>query len=323
MRLFVFQRMQSIVRRHLWLALVGAMIPCGGCISCRGIRGGSQRILSVETVPIQSLNAQQVLLLPADPPPVHIPKERCAALCTSSRTPKAPSGCSLPDPNHLACEYTRSFNMAAGRRPAGLRLDPMAAGPQVGAWLAHSASLESAAVIAFAELHVELTLLGAPALLRDACLTARDEEVRHAERMASLARAAGCQPAPPVVSPHPPRTAFQLACDNAVEGCVRESFGALEALWQAHTATDPAIRAAMAQIAEDEARHTELAIALDTWLQDLLTRMQRRDVRQAQHDACLTLQAELAARLPASPALGLLPGALAQRLFLATQERGG
>ena len=46
-----------------------------------------------------------------------------------------------------------------------------------------------------------------------------------------------------------------IAIENAVEGCVRESFGALLATWQAKTAGDARVRAAMKRIARDETRH--------------------------------------------------------------------
>lgn len=107
MTLSVFQQMQSSVRRHLLFALAGAMLPCGGCISCSGFRGGSHLIIATETVPIQSLSEQQTMLLSAAPPPLRIAKELCAELCTSvgfGKT-KALNGCSVIDAGHLSCEY--------------------------------------------------------------------------------------------------------------------------------------------------------------------------------------------------------------------------
>ena len=76
---------------------------------------------------------------------------------------------------------------------------------------------------------------------------------------------------------------------------LRESFGALEALWQSYTAADPELGAVMARIAEDEARHASLAFVIDTWLQGLITPAQRRELRSAQRDACRALCALRAA----------------------------
>jgi hypothetical protein len=135
--------------------------------------------------------------------------------------------------------------------------------------------------------------------------------------MKRLAERAGADPAKPIVSSAPPRSLLALTCENAVEGCLREAFGALEALWQSHTAADPAVRAAMAEIAEDEARHAELALAIDAWLQEQLAPAQKRHVLRVQFAAYKTLQRELGERPGAAPALGLLDGTQAQNMFYA------
>lgn len=56
-----------------------------------------------------------------------------------------------------------------------------------------------------------------------------------------------------------------LAAENAIEGCARESYGALVAAWQATHAIDDDVRAAYASIARDEARHALLSAAIDDW----------------------------------------------------------
>ena len=53
--------------------------------------------------------------------------------------------------------------------------------------------------------------------------------------------------------------------ENAREGCVRETFGALIAMHQAERAGDPIIRRAMRRIAEEETRHAELAWEVASW----------------------------------------------------------
>lgn len=227
------------------------------------------------------------------------------------------SSCSWSVPSEVVCHYLVSSPMAAGRRPPGLLMIPSAASASAADWFARSASLESAAVIAFTELYDELRRIGAPLPLREGCLLAAEEEVVHARLMTELARDAGITPSAPAVTPCTARSAFQLAVENAVEGCVRETFGALEALWQSRTASDPAVRAVMAHIAEDEARHAQLAFALHGWLQARLSPSQKREVLRSARTTFLSIQRELLA--PSSePALGLLRGPAACEMFRAT-----
>ena len=226
------------------------------------------------------------------------------------------SSCSWAVPNEVDCQYAVSMPMAAGRRPPGLLIGSSPAGASAADWLARSASLESAAVIAFTELYDELRRLGAPPQLQEGCWLAAEEEVVHARLMTELSRTAGREPAAPAIRPGTARSVFQLAVENAVEGCVRETFGALEALWQSRTASDPAIRAVMARIAEDEARHAQLAFELHAWLNARLSSSQRRAVQSAARTAFRSIQREQLA--PSfDPALGLLRGPAACEMFRA------
>ena len=59
----------------------------------------------------------------------------------------------------------------------------------------------------------------------------------------------------PRVEALPTRALGVVAIENAVEGCVRETFGALIASWQAEHARDPGIKRLMRSIARDETRH--------------------------------------------------------------------
>jgi hypothetical protein len=56
-----------------------------------------------------------------------------------------------------------------------------------------------------------------------------------------------------------------IAIENAVEGCVRETFGALVTSYQAAHACDPEIARLMASIARDETRHAALSWAVARW----------------------------------------------------------
>ena len=215
---------------------------------------------------------------------------------------------------------------AIGRRPCGLF---EAYGPRAQSALARhfvsAAHLEAASVPAFLTLRDELCRHGAPVeLLLKAALSARDE-VRHARVVAQLARRFGGCPVPPRVAAMPLRALKDVALDNAVEGCVRETFGALVAHRQALRAGDPHVRAAMQTIAADETRHAALSWDVHEWALPRLSRDERASVRAAQREAVATLRAESAqavepelterAGMPPADEAVTLVDALAQTLW--------
>jgi hypothetical protein len=181
-----------------------------------------------------------------------------------------------------------------GRRPEGL-VDPSREGARdlVAGWLAENAHLEAASIVAFDRLRGELEALGAPRrLVRAAARSARDE-VRHARVMTKLARRRGAEPAPVRVRPRARRRSLEaFALENAVEGCVRETFGALVAVRQARAARDPELRAAMERIAEDETRHAALAWSIAKWIAPRLDAAGRARVAAAMRGALASLACE-------------------------------
>lgn len=188
-----------------------------------------------------------------------------------------------------------SNSAECGRRPAGLREAPRSPGcaDPVGVHLARAAWLEAASVPAFHTLARELTSHGAPRSLIAAARRAARDEVRHTVVTRALARRYGAGVAPAEVDPSPVRPLEEMAAENASEGCVRETFGALVAEWQGRTAGDQAIRLAMARIARDEARHASLAWSVDRWVTSRLgARPARRRMERAREDALATLAAE-------------------------------
>ncbi|HVK71039.1 MAG TPA: hypothetical protein VM694_41570 [Polyangium sp.] len=194
-----------------------------------------------------------------------------------------------------AIECTQMSECGAGRRPlAGYgpeqRLDTKdLCAP--GAWLVEAATLEAGSVIAFRELRRDLATLGAPRRLLRAASRAADEERRHTRRTRALARRYGARvPEQPIGETR--RLALEeLATHNAAEGCVREAFGALVARWQATFAKDPEVRAAMARIADDEARHAVLAYAIDAWAKQRLDPAARARVEAARREAARAIVA--------------------------------
>jgi hypothetical protein len=168
---------------------------------------------------------------------------------------------------------------AVGRLPAGLcrRARPTRGGA-VGRFFAEVAELEASAVAAFGQLADELAVHRAPRpLLRDA-LRSRRDEIRHARVTARLARRYGTRPTMPRVRPIAPRSLVEVAADNAAEGCVRETFGALVATLQARRAADPFVRNAMRSIAIDETRHAALSWEIAAWADARLSPAERRRV---------------------------------------------
>ena len=105
----------------------------------------------------------------------------------------------------------------------------------------------------------ELSEHDAPPSLVAAAERAARDEIRHAAMVSRLAIEHGAQLTPPPRSVKRLPSLFELARENAVEGCVRETYGALVCMLQAEAAAEPRLRKQMAAIASDEARHAALA----------------------------------------------------------------
>ena len=140
--------------------------------------------------------------------------------------------------------------------------------------------------------------------------------------MSSLARSHGAEPTPPVRVSLPARGILELAIENAVEGCVHETWAALSAAHQARRAVDPALRAVFAGIADDEARHAELAWTIDAWIVDQLDATDRATVEAARRTAARQLIARLGAAAddPAILELGVPRAGVASQLCAALGE---
>ncbi|RKH03866.1 ferritin-like domain-containing protein [Corallococcus carmarthensis] len=187
-----------------------------------------------------------------------------------------------------------------GRRPVGLQ-DARAGGCEDarGGYFANAARLEAAAIHAFLRLRDELALHGASSELQDAALASAADEVRHTEVTLRLAHRFGATPVPPAVTALPLRPLDEVLLDNAVEGCVRETYGALVAHHQALHARDPEIREAMVRIAEDETRHAGLSWDIDAWAMPRLSAEEQTRLREARRQAVTVLRAEVAIPLDA------------------------
>lgn len=182
-----------------------------------------------------------------------------------------------------------------GRRPAGFRATGGTGANAIGAYFASCAELEAISVDAFRELAAELAFHGAPPALVERCELAAREEIVHASLVGDLARQFGS--AMPTITRAPrtdARSLVEIAIENAVEGCVRELFGAAQARVRASCARDSAIREVMARIADDEARHADLSAAIGAYLESRLTAEERAQVNAAMVEARRELRAEIA-----------------------------
>ncbi|RKH62736.1 ferritin-like domain-containing protein [Corallococcus aberystwythensis] len=190
---------------------------------------------------------------------------------------------------------------AVGRRPVGLEGAVVGSCEDaLGHHFAQTAHLEAASIHAFLRLREELALHGAEARLQDAALASAVDEVLHTELTGRLARRFGATPPPPAVAAVPPRPLNEVALDNAVEGCVRETYGALVAHHQALHARDIEVREAMVRIAEDETRHAGLSWDIDRWVHSRLSAPEQEALREARKRAVALLRAEVAVPLDAA-----------------------
>ena len=213
-----------------------------------------------------------------------------------------------------------------GRRHAAVEMEMDGVGPNdFAAWLARATNAEVASIPAFLSLRDELSALGAPDNLLQAAKQSAADEVRHARAMGELAIVAGAH-----VNLHPPkakpleRTLQELALENAVEGCVHETFAAMTAMHQAEHATDADIRSTMETIAKDELGHGELAWAIHRWACAQLSADEVAALERAMADAADEMMAGLG-RDPLNAAtrkrLGLPEPARAVKLASGLKER--
>jgi hypothetical protein len=130
--------------------------------------------------------------------------------------------------------------------------------------------MEHASVASFSRFSLALLAAGAPAELVELAHRAALDEVRHARLCFDLAsRYAGETLAP---GPFPFDAAVQVEADlasvaasTAREGCLGETVAALVAAEQLARASDPEVRRALEEIAEDEAEHALLAWKTVAW----------------------------------------------------------
>ncbi len=217
----------------------------------------------------------------------------------------------------------RETGGCAGRRPDGLTaVLSRSSVSSTASWLEHTARLETAAVAAFAYLVRDLKRLGAPKSLVVRAEKAALDEIRHARQVREVALAHGATISEVRVQPAERRTLLSLAVENAVEGCVRECWGALVAHYQAASSNDRELRALWTGIALDESEHAALSFDLAKWFARQLTDEQRIVVEQARLGAVESLREDVcreACELH-DPILGLPDTQVAAQLFAQLEQ---
>lgn len=236
--------------------------------------------------------------------------EGCALFAGPSSAPDAALGCWVPESYGCTADvYVPPANGSltfqcldcfggGGRRPRGLVGASAGAGARGGAgaaaYFVRMAFDEAASVVAFVGLEAELVRLGAPAELVEAAARSARDERRHARVMARRARACGgVVAAPRVRRRRGARSLESIARENAVEGCVNETFGALQLRWQAEHAPDPVLRRMFARVAADETRHAALSWRVAAWAEPLLDAAAQKRVAAARARATRALRAKL------------------------------
>jgi hypothetical protein len=191
-------------------------------------------------------------------------------------------------------------------------------------YLARSAELEAAAVVAFQVLEAELCAHGAPQRLLERTRAAARDEVLHARLMQRLAARFGGEVTPRSIRVGPIRDLEQVALENALEGCVAETWGCLLGMHQALHATHARLRSAYRRIAADEARHAQLSWDVADWAERQLPASAASRVAERRARAVSELSRGLASETlpgPLERQLGL-PGADArQKLFAQLRAR--
>lgn len=209
----------------------------------------------------------------------------------------------VSQPMHFNCSVSYELVMpnylrksgcpVPGRMPEGcnIELAETQTAQALGNYFANMVAMETAAITAFDYLVRELTAYQAPQALIDLALAAIQEETEHAQMAGLLAQAYTTEPSPLALQDFQLRSLYEIALENAVEGCINETFAAACGWWQAERAEFASFRTVIAHISEEETRHAALSWAIHAWAMPQLTELQRAQIQQAQIEALTSLEA--------------------------------
>jgi len=205
---------------------------------------------------------------------------------------QTPSTVRFPSPQVAATRIARQGPWA-GRRPLHFVPGEYLEAPPVGRYFARLAECETASLSAFARFAAELEAHGAPTELAEEAREAAREVVHHAEIAHELALRFGTEPIFPLFASLPPRGIVLSAIDNAVEGCIRQTYGALVVTYQAKGAKDLPTRDGMRSVASEKRRHAALAWRASVWFEKRLPSNDVERIRRAQHEELEALGREV------------------------------
>jgi hypothetical protein len=141
--------------------------------------------------------------------------------------------------------------------------------------------------------------------------------MRHARTQERLARREG---APPISAPGrcvlQKRSLETIARENAVEGCVFETYGALLAMWQGENVGDSTLRSSFRRLARDETRDSALSWAIARWVEQRLDCPARARVAESRRNTVEELRRRVAAPAPALVRRGLQSSGARGRLMV-------
>lgn len=277
----------------------GGTAGSGGGQTCQGTMVGDAAPCAPYNVSVPSSCIPQGSMVGAA-----LPAMTCQQVCAPQ--PIISSSCTLSANSSPQATVNCMALCAVGRRPDGFDCG-RAELAQRGDYFAAMSRLEAASVDAFRILRDELAAFRAPRRLVNAAGRAARDEIRHARSTRALARRTGARAERPVISRRERRSLEAVALDNAVEGCVRETFGALLATTQAAAAKDPVVRAAMQRISRDETRHAALSWQVHGFLMRRLSLAARERIVQAQREAARELVASAEAEVPSFASVVGLP----------------
>ena len=252
-----------------------------------------------------------------------ISEESCSTLCYEETGAYYDYLCSCDytgadtDGNHpVTCEYTTCA--VEGRGHGNIEKLTCATGTsELHRYFVRAYHAEASSVAAFVQLRTELQQHNAPRTLLKRCMDAAIDEVHHARMMAKLVRDAQEELPALNFGTKQERTLFALALDNAVEGCVFESYSALKAHYQARNSKDKRIRAVMKVIAPDETRHAQLAWDIHHFLMTQLSEIEQQQIQNAQRQATQKIIAQAKSDLEQAEGVMALPPIVLAEQFAA------
>ena len=218
-------------------------------------------------------------------------EDSCLEICVDQSVPSSYNICScsydgINDSGGYDVTCLTIECAVEGRAHGAIKKATMTSGPTpIAHWLARAFHGEASSVAAFSILASELRQHNAPPSLAKRCMRAAKEEVMHARMMSRFCAQEGGKASPLDFGTQTKRGIFELAMDNAVEGCIFETYAALRARYQSLHAENKKVRKIMKIIARDETAHAQLAWDIHSWIMPQLSDEQRACVAKEQEKA--------------------------------------